>query len=109
MYFDARSLAVDESSTVLLSSGERMDGLGSKWVMWRLPGGREKDSFWRYSVGPSVVKGSCTNTRHGVRLEWKQKGNSIDDKNSPFLCRKYAALEGPRGLERALPTPSLKV
>ena len=54
--FDARSLAVDESSTVLLSSGERMDGLGSKWVMWRLPGSREKDSFWRYSVGPSTVK-----------------------------------------------------
>ena len=24
--------------------------------MWRLPGGREKDSFWRYSVGPSTVK-----------------------------------------------------
>ena len=54
--FDACSLAVDESSTVLLSSGERMDGLGSKWVMWRLPDSREKDSFWRYSVGPSAVK-----------------------------------------------------
>ena len=24
--------------------------------MWRLPGSREKDSFWRYSVGPSTVK-----------------------------------------------------
>ena len=53
---DARSLAVDKASMVLLSSGERMDGLGSKWVMWSLPGGREKDSFWRYSVGPSSVK-----------------------------------------------------
>ena len=53
---DARSLAVDESSTILLSSSERMDGLGSKWVMWRLPGGREKDSFWRHSVGVTTVK-----------------------------------------------------
>ena len=53
---DAGSLAVDEASTVLLSSSERMDGLGSKWVMWRLPGGREKDSFWRHSVGVTTVK-----------------------------------------------------
>ena len=53
---DARSLAVEESSTVLLFSGEKMDGLGSKWVMWRLPGDREKDSFWRHSVGVSAVK-----------------------------------------------------
>ena len=53
---DARSLAVEEASTVLLSSGERAEGLGSKWVMWRLPGDREKVSFWKYSVGPSAVK-----------------------------------------------------
>ena len=53
---DARSLAVDEASMVLLSSGERVDGLGSKWVMWRLPGDREKASFWKRSVGYSAVK-----------------------------------------------------
>ena len=53
---DARSLAVQDASTVLLSSGERVDGLGSKWVMWRLPGDREQASFWKYSVGPSAVK-----------------------------------------------------
>ena len=53
---DARSLAVEEASTVLLSSGERMDGLGSKWVMWRLPGDREKASFWNHSIGASAVK-----------------------------------------------------
>ena len=53
---DARSLAVEEASTVLLSSGERVDGLGSKWVMWRLPGDRGKASFWNHSVGPSAVK-----------------------------------------------------
>jgi len=53
---DARSLAVEEASTVLLSSGEREDGLGSKWVMWTLPGDREKDSFWNHSVGASAVK-----------------------------------------------------
>ena len=52
---DARNLAL-EASTVLLSSGERMDGLGSKWVMWRLPGDREKASFWNHSVGASAVK-----------------------------------------------------
>ena len=53
---DARSLAVEEASTVLLSSGERADGLGSKWVMWRLPGDREKDLFWNHAVGASAVK-----------------------------------------------------
>ena len=53
---DARSLAVQEASMVLLSSGERVDGLGSKWVMWRLPGDREKASFWKRSVGYSAVK-----------------------------------------------------
>ena len=53
---DARSLAVEEASTVLLSSGDKMNGLGSKWVMWRLPGDREKTSFWDHSVGSSSVK-----------------------------------------------------
>ena len=53
---DARSLAVEEASSILLSSGERMDGLGSKWVMWRLPGNREKESFWNHAVGESTVK-----------------------------------------------------
>ena len=53
---DARSLAVEEASMVLLSSGERVDGLGRKWVMWRLPCDREKASFWKHSVGPSAVK-----------------------------------------------------
>ena len=55
---DARSLAVEEASTVLLSSGDKMNGLGSKWVMWRLPGDREKASFWDHSVGSSSVKAS---------------------------------------------------
>ena len=52
---DARRLAVDEASSILLSSGERTDGLGSKWVMWRLPGDREKDLLWNHSVGMSTV------------------------------------------------------
>ena len=55
---DARSLAVEQASTILLSSGERMDGLGSKWVMWRMPGDREKDLLWNHSVGPSAVSAS---------------------------------------------------
>ena len=53
---DARSLAVEEASTVLFSSGERADGLGSKWIMWRLPGDREKDTLWKHAVGYSAVK-----------------------------------------------------
>ena len=53
---DARSLAIEEASTVLLSSGDKMNGLGSKWVMWQLPGDREKASFWDHSVGSSSVK-----------------------------------------------------
>ncbi|XP_068733894.1 uncharacterized protein [Montipora capricornis] len=53
---DARSLAVEEASTVMLSSGDLTDGLGSKWVMWRLPGDREKASFWDHTVGLSAVK-----------------------------------------------------
>ena len=53
---DARSLAVEEASTVLLSSGDKMNGLGSKWVMWRLPGDREEASFWDHSMGSSSVK-----------------------------------------------------
>jgi len=57
---DAHSLAVEEASTVLLSSGERADGLGSKWVMWRLPGDREKHSFWNHAVGASAVKAAVT-------------------------------------------------
>ena len=55
---DVRSLAL-EASTVLLSSSERADGLGSessKWVMWTLPGDREKDLFWNHAVGASAVK-----------------------------------------------------
>ena len=53
---DARSLAVEEASTVLLSSGDKMNGFGSKWVMWWLPGDREKASFWDHSVGSTSVK-----------------------------------------------------
>ena len=52
---DARRLAVEEASSILLSSSERMDGLGSKWVMWRLPGDREKNLLWNHSVGQSTV------------------------------------------------------
>ena len=46
---------MEEASSILLSSGERMDGLGSKWVMWRLPGDRERNLLWNHSVGPSTV------------------------------------------------------
>ena len=37
-----------------------LNGLGSKWVMWRLPGDREKHSFWNHAVGASAVKAAVT-------------------------------------------------
>ena len=48
---DARNLAVDEASMIMLYSAEKINGLGSKWVMWRLPEDREEESFWNHSVG----------------------------------------------------------
>jgi len=62
---DARNLAVDEASMIMLYSAEKIDGLGHKWVMWRLPEDREEESFWNNSVGCY-----CT----CLCLEWKQRG-----------------------------------
>lgn len=52
---DVCSLVVEVVFMILLFSGERMDGLGSKWVMWRLLGNREKEKFWNYVIGKFVV------------------------------------------------------
>lgn len=40
---DARSLALEEASMIMLSSADKIDGLGSKWVIWRLPEDREDE------------------------------------------------------------------
>ena len=85
---DARSLAVEEASKVLLSSGERMDGLGSKWVMWRLPGDREKDSFWRHSVGFSTVKAAVQTPVMVYAWNGNKKVRCIFEKDIsvPLIC-----------------------
>ena len=40
---------------VRLSSGEKATGMGRNWVEWDLPADRDVDTFWRLSVGHSVV------------------------------------------------------
>jgi hypothetical protein len=52
---DARYLATYHASTVMFSSGNNKNGIGSKWVQWPLPHGRESDSLWTHSVGRTTV------------------------------------------------------
>jgi hypothetical protein len=52
---DARYLATYHASTVMFSSGNNQNGIGSKWVQWPLPQGRESDSLWTHSVGRTTV------------------------------------------------------
>ncbi|XP_028392656.1 uncharacterized protein LOC114517196 [Dendronephthya gigantea] len=53
---DARYLATYHASTVMFSSGDNQTTIGSKWVQWSLPEGRESDSLWTHSVGYETVK-----------------------------------------------------
>jgi hypothetical protein len=39
----------------MFSSGDNKNGIGSKWVQWPLPRGRESDSLWTHSVGLNTV------------------------------------------------------
>ena len=57
---DARVLAVKYASTVMLSSGDNAEGIGSKWVQWGLPPGREVKSWWNHGMGQSAVQSSGT-------------------------------------------------
>ncbi|CAB3991343.1 Hypothetical predicted protein [Paramuricea clavata] len=52
---DARYLATYHASTVMFSSGDNKNGIGSKWVQWSLPYGRESDSLWTHSVGRTTA------------------------------------------------------
>ena len=52
---NARYLATYHASTVMFSSGDSKTGIGSKWVQWPLPFGRESNSLWTHSVGFSTV------------------------------------------------------
>ena len=53
---DARRLAVEYASEVMLSSGDNSGGIGSKWVRWKLPSGREYSTWWNHGVGQSKVQ-----------------------------------------------------
>ena len=79
---DARRLAVEEASSILLSSGERMDGLGSKWVMWRLPGDREKNLLWNHSVGKSAVNAAVQTPV--MVFAWNGNKKVIENMNRHF-------------------------
>jgi hypothetical protein len=39
----------------MFSSGDNQNGIGSKWVEWPLPQGRESDSLWTHNVGLNTV------------------------------------------------------
>ena len=57
---DARLLAVQHASEVMLSSGDNSGGIGSKWVQWELPSGREYNTWWNHGVGQSKVQAAGT-------------------------------------------------
>ena len=57
---DARVLAVKHASEVMLSSADNSEGIGSKWVLWELPSGREVNTWWNHGVGQSKVQAAGT-------------------------------------------------
>lgn len=57
---DARILAVEHASDVMLSSADNSGGIGSKWVQWELPTGREYSTWWNHGVGQANVQAAGT-------------------------------------------------
>ena len=57
---DARLLAVEHASEVMLSSADNPEGIGNKWVQWELPSGREYNSWWDHGVGQADVQAAGT-------------------------------------------------
>ena len=53
---DARLLAVQHASKVMLSSADNPRGIGNKWVQWKLPFGREYNTWWNHGVGRTKVQ-----------------------------------------------------
>ena len=53
---DARVLAVKHASKVMLSSADIPGGVGSKWVLWKLPPGRKINTWWNHRVGQARVR-----------------------------------------------------
>ena len=58
--FDARLLAVKHASQVMLSCGDNPGGIGSKWVQWELPSGREYSTWWNHGIGQAKVQAAGT-------------------------------------------------
>lgn len=58
--FDARLLAVNHASQVMLSCGDSVGGIGSKWIQWELPSGREYSTWWNHGVGRAKVEAAGT-------------------------------------------------
>ena len=57
---DARLLAVQHASDVMFSSGDNPGGIGSKWVQWELPSGREYSTWWNHGVTQAKVQSADT-------------------------------------------------
>ena len=53
---DARLLAVEHASKVMLSRADSHEGIGNKWVQWELPCGREYNTWWNHGVGQADVQ-----------------------------------------------------
>lgn len=52
---DARYLATNHASTVMIASGDNVNGIGTKWVRWTLPVERRADTLWTHSVSRTIV------------------------------------------------------
>lgn len=57
---DARQLAIEHSSEIMFSSSENPSRIGNRWIIWRMPSGREIGTWWNHGVGLSKVKAAAT-------------------------------------------------
>lgn len=57
---DARYLATNHASTVMIASGDNLNGIGTKWMRWRLPAERDADTLWTHSVSRTNVSRAKT-------------------------------------------------
>ena len=64
---------------IRLSSGENDAGMGQFWVEWDLLSDRDVTTFWRHSVGPSVVR-SATDHDVEVRSSFAPKRTCCQNK-----------------------------
>eukprot|EP00117_Sycon_ciliatum_P040513 scpid22682/ scgid29760/ len=52
---NAVDLAVNQASEILISRGNRLVGIGNRWVRWALPIGRQTSTFWNRALGVSTI------------------------------------------------------